>query len=171
MTSNMDSEIGDCTVGEVMGTELFTLTTDTAVASARRLVTEVGINHLLVLENGTLAGIVCGEDLRGADRDAVVGDLMSSPVLCITPDTTLQEAVDIMGENDLDCLPVVTGSFLIGMVTRAALAIARLSPSSETGNRICEACASTGDVTPRGATTGIALCLRCRKVIAANQCC
>lgn len=121
-------EIGACPVAEVMGTELFTLSPETAVASARRLVMENDIDHMLVLDNGTLAGIICKDDLRDADRNGCVGDCMTSPVVCITPDTTLQEAIDIMGANDIDCLPVVTGTFLVGIVTWNGLASAELTP-------------------------------------------
>ena len=127
-------EVGSCSVAEVMGTELFTVTPETAVSSAQRLVQENDIHHMLVLDNGTLAGIVCRDDLRLADRDARIGDCMTSPVLCITPDTTLQEAVDIMGANDIDCLPVVTGVFLVGIVTLEALSTANLSPTRDDGD-------------------------------------
>jgi len=183
------AEIGECTVAEVMGTEFFTLSTDTAVGSARRLLSENGVSHMLVLDHGTLAGIVCGEDLRHADRDACVGDFMISPVLCITPDTTLQEAVDIMGANDIDCLPVVIGARLLGMVTRAALATAELSPSDnfdfdeddgtvddDTDGALldvpCEVCTSTDDVhDDDDGRAGLALCAGCRKRLAQNQRC
>ena len=120
------AEVGACCVAEVMGTELYTLTPDTVVASARRLAFDNGIDHLLVLENGTLAGIVCKDDLRFAARTALVSECMSSPVLCIAPDTTLREAAQIMIEQNVSCLPVVTGTFLVGMVTRDALATAGL---------------------------------------------
>ena len=140
-----ESEIGSCSVAEVMGTELFTLTPDTAVASARRLVIENDIDHMLVLDNGTLAGIVCRDDLSHADRHGRVGDYMTSPVVCITPDTTLQEAIDIMGANDIDCLPVVTGTFLVGMVTWNALASAELTPRSLDANDTDEVEASADD--------------------------
>ena len=71
-------DVGSYCVAEIMGTELYTLTPDTVVASAKRLARENGIEHLLVLDNGTLTGIVCGEDLRSASRDALVGECMSS---------------------------------------------------------------------------------------------
>ncbi len=178
---SLSGEIGACCVAEVMGTEMFTVTPETAVSSARRLVLETDVHHMLVLDQGTLAGIVCLDDLRFADRDARVGDCMTSPVLCITPDTTLQEAVDIMGANDIDCLPVVTGTFLIGIVTLEALATANLSPGgesmdargSETRPSTCAACASTHDVAPDAlAPPGdLPLCARCRGVLRSNQRC
>jgi len=169
MTSN--PEVGSCCVAEVMGTELFTLTPDTVVASAQRLAFENGIHHLLVLDNGTLTGIICREDLRLADRDALVGDCMSSPVLCIPPETTLQEAVDIMGANDIDCLPVVTGAFLVGIVTRDALATAGLSAeeAAEKDLMACTACGITDHVRRDPRAGGIPLCVHCQGFMSASQ--
>src|SRR5258708_6654641 len=103
------AEAGSCRVADVMRTDLFTLTPDTVVASARRLAFDNSIEHLLVLDAGTLTGIVCGEDLRTAARDALVGEFMTSPVLCIGPDTTLAEVAEIMDEHGITCLPVVAG--------------------------------------------------------------
>lgn len=171
MTSNAEAEVGSCCVAEVMGTELFTLTPDTVVASAQRLAFDNDIRHLLVLENGTLTGIICREDLRSADRDALVGDCMSSPVLCIPPETTLQEAVDIMGANDIDCLPVVTGAFLVGIVTRAALEGAGLSAEERGENDLlaCTACGTTTEVRRDPRAAGTPLCVHCRGFMSASQ--
>src|SRR5450432_3826936 len=108
------AEAGSCRVTEVMRTELFTLTPDTVVASAQRLAFDHGIPHLLVLDGGALTGIVCDEDLRTAARDALVGELMTSPVLCIAPETTLDEAAALMEEHGVSCLPVVEGTALVG---------------------------------------------------------
>jgi Mg/Co/Ni transporter MgtE len=126
-----------------------------------------------VLENGTLTGIICREDLRLAHRDALVGECMSSPVLCIPPETTLQEAVDIMGANDIDCLPVVTGAFLVGIVTREALEGAGLSAESdprEAGDTMsCTACGTTKDVRRDPRAGGVPLCIHCRGFMSASQ--
>jgi CBS domain-containing protein len=164
---NVMAEVGACCVAEVMGTELYTLTPDTVVASARRLALDNGIEHLLVLDHGTLAGIVCKEDLQLAARDALVGDCMSSPVLCIGPDTTLAEAAQIMVEQEVSCLPVVTGAFLVGIVTRAALATAGLGASEELTptKLICTACGTIdGEDAPvrrEPRAGGIPLCPDC----------
>lgn len=156
-------DVGTCRVSEVMGTELYTLTPDTAVASARRLAIANGVEHLLVLEKGTLAGIVCGADLRAASRDALVGECMSSPVLCIGPETTLQEAVEIMAENNVGCLPVVTGHYLVGIVSRHALATAGLTADDEPAREpdVCAACHSTKRVRREPRAGGAPLCETC----------
>jgi CBS domain-containing protein len=160
---NVMAEVGACCVAEVMGTELYTLTPDTVVASAQRLAIDNGIDHLLVLDNGTLAGIVCKDDLRHAARDALVGECMSSPVLCIAPDTTLAEAAQIMVEQNVSCLPVVTGAFLVGIITRSALALAGLGEREVTdpGHGICSACGSREKVRRDPHAGGIPLCREC----------
>jgi CBS domain-containing protein len=164
------NESGSCCVAEVMGTELFTLTSDTVVASAQRLALDNDVEHLLVLDNGTLTGIVCGRDLRGAARDALVGECMSSPVLCVGPDTTLKDAVDIMAENDIGCLPVVTGAFLVGMVTREALATAGLTDEAPAEPEICVACSTTRNVRREPRAGCLALCADCIGRTGANTC-
>jgi CBS domain-containing protein len=108
-------------VAEVMGTELFTLTPDTVVSSALRLASTRRIQHFLVIEDGSLTGIVCQSDLRSARESSQVAACMKSPVLCIGPDTTVEDAAEIMAQNEVGCLPVVTGAFLVGMITRDKL--------------------------------------------------
>jgi acetoin utilization protein AcuB len=163
---NIMAEVAACSVAEVMRTELYTLTPDTVVASAKRLAFDNGIDHLLVLDNGTLTGIVCMGDLRAAGRNALVADCMSSPVLCIGPETTLEEAAQIMFDQHVSCLPVVTGAFLVGIITRAALATVGIGPTAETEaeGAVCSACGADqpGDKVrrhPRAA--GIPLCASC----------
>jgi hypothetical protein len=99
---------------------------------------------------------------------------MTSPVLCITPDTTLQEAVDIMGAHDVECLPVVTGAFLVGIVTRDALAAAERDGGDEApriANVPCTACGSSDDLSSEEAAPDLILCTRCRRLLAASQRC
>jgi predicted transcriptional regulator len=144
-----------------MGTELFTLTPDTAVASAQRLAFENGVSHLLVLDGGALTGIVCDEDLRTAARGAMVGELMRTPVLCIGPDTTLDEAAELMEEHGVSCLPVVTGTSLVGMVTRDALALLSGGPEASAAADVCVACGSTEKVRKDPRAGMVALCADC----------
>jgi CBS domain-containing protein len=153
------ADAGTCHVDEVMGTELFTLTPDTVVSSARRLAFDHGVRHLLVLDDGTLTGIICDEDLRTASRDALVGELMRTPVLCIAPDTTLDEANELMEEHDVSCLPVVRGSELIGLITREGLAL--LTGGPERRAELCVACGASDDVRRDPRAGMVPLCTDC----------
>jgi CBS domain-containing protein len=163
-----------CCVAEVMGTDLFTLTPDTVVASALRLATTKRIRHFLVIEDGNLTGIVCQSDLRQARDGSLVGTCMKTPVLCIGPETTVQDAADIMEQNAVGCLPVVTGAFLVGMITRDRLSkltgkelrsIPQLEQAledpSEPEENSCAACGRETAVKPYLRSSMIPLCKDC----------
>jgi CBS domain-containing protein len=162
-------------VAEVMGTELFTLTPDTVVGSALRLAAHKRIHHFLVIEDGSLTGIVCQADLQQARTSALVGECMSSPVLCIGPETTLKEAADIMQENEVGCLPVVTGAFLVGVITRDKLVrmgveAEELAEPEETTDAAATECAACGGQkgVRRDLRTGmLSLCTDCAAVMPA----
>jgi CBS domain-containing protein len=173
-----------CCVAEVMGTELFTLTPDTVVESALRLASQKRIHHFLVVEEGSLTGIVAQNDLRRAREGTMVAECMSTPVLCIGPETTVREAADIMSENKVSCLPVVTGAFLVGVVTRERLIGMGFQPviteaeedelleedeDEETGEMTCAACGDTQEVRRDLRAGLIPLCSSCASVMPSGQ--
>jgi len=162
-----------CCVAEVMATELFTLTPDTVVGSALRLAAAKRIQHFLVIEDGNLAGIVCQNDLRGARQPSLVGECMSSPVLCVGPETTVAEASQIMGQNSIACLPVVTGAFLVGVITRDKLTRMGVPPEAtqeeEPESRICDACGGSNQVRRDLRAGAMCLCVDCAAVIPASD--
>jgi CBS domain-containing protein len=165
-----------CCVAEVMGTELFTLTPDTVVGSALRLAAVKRIHHFLVIEDGSLTGIVCQADLQQARTSALVGECMSSPVLCIGPETTLKEAADIMQENAVGCLPVVTGAFLVGVITRDKLVRMGVEAEEgaepgdlEEGTSVCAACGGSQGIRRDLRTGMLSLCTGCAAVMPATD--
>jgi len=48
----------------------------------------------------------------------LVRDAMTRQVLCVSPDQPLAEAASIMINKDVDRVPVVRGSRLVGLLTR-----------------------------------------------------
>lgn len=173
-----------CCVAEVMGTDLFTLTPDTVVGSALRLASARRIQHFLVIDDGSLTGIVCQSDLRQARENALVSACMKSPVLCIGPDTTVRDAADIMEQNEVGCLPVVTGAFLVGMITRdrlskltgkelrAAASVMEdleVEEPQEPQESVCTACGKTEAVKPYYRAGMLPLCGDCAQLIPAAE--
>ena len=164
-----------------MGTELFTLTPDTVVASALRLATSKRIRHFLVIEDGNLTGIVCQSDLRSARESSLVGGCMKTPVLCIGPETTVKDAADIMEQNAVGCLPVVTGAFLVGMITRDRLSKLtgkelRSEPPAELEDLLeepedhaCAACGRDNAVKPYLRSGMLPLCRDCAALMPASD--
>ena len=158
-------------VAEVMGTSLFTVTPDTAVSAALRLAADKHVSHFLVVDDGGLTGIVCDTDLQNARRETLVEDCMTTPVLCIGPDTTIEEASGIMEENAVGCLPVVTGTFLVGIVTRDTLEsldlnldidVPFLKNMQRTATKlICVGCGSNRKVVRDVRSSLTPMCVRC----------
>ena len=95
-----------------------------SVFDALKLMADYGVGALLVLENGKPVGLFSERDyarklaLRGLrSRDTPVSAVMSSPVLTISPDASVQEGLQMMTEKFVRHLPVVDGSGLHGMVS------------------------------------------------------
>jgi CBS domain-containing protein len=168
-----------------MGTDLFTLTPDTVVASALRLANAKRIRHFLVIEDGNLTGIVCQSDLRQARDTSLVGTCMKTPVLCIGPETTVEDAAEIMEQNAVGCLPVVTGAFLVGMITRDRLAKLTGKPvrsappkieesfidptGSDADDHECAACGRASGVKPYLRSGLLPLCRECAALMPSSD--
>jgi CBS domain-containing protein len=94
------------------------------VYEALRQMDEYGIGALLVMEGNKPIGLFSERDyarklaLRGLrSRETPVRAIMSSPLLTISPDASVQEALSIMTEKFIRHLPVIDGSGVIGMVS------------------------------------------------------
>ncbi len=113
-----------------------TITPEASFFEARNLIHEKGIRHLPVVDkNNSLVGIVTDRDIReAAPSDAtllsvqelnyLLGKLKVSSfmtpkpkLITITPDTLIEEAVQLMHDNKIGCLPVVEGGKLYGIFT------------------------------------------------------
>jgi len=94
------------------------------VFDALKLMADYGIGALLVVQNGKPVGLFSERDyarklaLRGLrSRETPVSAVMSSPVLTISPDASVQEGMQVMTEKFVRHLPVVDGSGVLGMVS------------------------------------------------------
>ena len=94
------------------------------VFDALRQMADLGIGALLVMEGGKPIGLFSERDyarklaLRGLrSRETPVSAVMSSPVLTISPDASVQQALSMMTEKYIRHLPVVDRSGVIGMVS------------------------------------------------------
>jgi CBS domain-containing protein len=94
------------------------------VLDAIRLMAEHHVGALLVMKGAALEGIVSERDyarkviLRGrSSSDTPVRDIMSSPVLTVSLDDTVEKCMQLMTERRVRHLPVVDGGRVIGMVS------------------------------------------------------
>lgn len=101
---------------------------DTLYDAAVKMKTwDVGI--IPVLSNGQLMGIITDRDMvvRGIAEQkptsTPVSDLMTTDVITCSPDTTVDEAAQLMSRHQVRRLPVVEGSQLVGIVALGDLAV------------------------------------------------
>ena len=106
------------------GTKVRSIAPNENVYEALRQMDEHGIGALLVMEGNKPIGLFSERDyarklaLRGLrSRETAVKTIMSSPVLTISPDASVQEALSMMTEKYIRHLPVVDGSGVLGMVS------------------------------------------------------
>ena len=106
------------------GTKVQSIDPNENVYEALRQMDEHGIGALLVLEGNKPIGLFSERDyarklaLRGLrSRETAVKTIMSSPVLTISPDASVQQGLSMMTEKFIRHLPVVDGSGVIGMVS------------------------------------------------------
>ena len=82
------------------------------------------VGSIIVVENGKPTGILTESDIlrkivaeEKNPADITVDKIMSSPLITISPDAGMDEAVRIMGKHMIRRLPVVENDKLVGMVT------------------------------------------------------
>jgi CBS domain-containing protein len=112
------------TLLERKGRAIFSVEPQAAVLDAIRLMAEHHVGALIVMRGAALEGIVSERDyarkviLRGrSSADTPVRDIMSSPVLTVTLDTTVQQCMQLVTDRHVRHLPVLDGTRVVGMIS------------------------------------------------------
>lgn len=100
---------------ETKGSEVLRIEGSATVLDAVKRMVEANVGSLLVDEDGSLAGIVTERDylrrvtLEGRDEnDTPVREIMTSPLVYVMPDTSIDECMAVMTERRIRHLPVLT---------------------------------------------------------------
>lgn len=109
---------------EDKGSEVYEIDAGATVLDAVKRMVELNVGSLLVLEDGKVAGIVTERDylrrvaLDGrTDREAEVREIMSSPLVVVSPETTVDECMALMTDRRIRHLPVVEDDRIVGMIS------------------------------------------------------
>jgi CBS domain-containing protein len=111
------------------GYHVISISPDETVLDAAQRMSEARIGSVVVFEpdRGVL-GIFTERDILcrvvGENRPPAtthVSDVMTTPVTCCKPDTTLQECKEVMSGKRLRHLPVVDGESLVGIISTGDL--------------------------------------------------
>jgi len=108
----------------IKGTTLYTTTPDAPVLEAVKVMAQLDIGSLVVMDRGRMAGIVTfAEVLRAlADRAGTLGDLKVSAIterdpLTAAPTIDVMELRRTMLERHARYVPVMEGAMLLGVVS------------------------------------------------------
>jgi CBS domain-containing membrane protein len=123
----------DATVKTLMTTEVSTLERNDTLDVADDLMTLERIRHLPVLDEGRVVGVVSQRDLFRSALAVALGygenaqkkllrtirvkEVMHEPAITVSPEVAAKEAIRLMLEHKIGCLPVVEGHTLMGIVT------------------------------------------------------
>jgi CBS domain-containing protein len=103
---------------------VYSVARDASVYDAVAKMSDKQVGALLVLDGGKLAGIVSERDyarkviLKGkSSRDTRVGEIMSAPVISVTPDTPVSHCMRLMSSHRIRHLAVLEGERIAGVVS------------------------------------------------------
>ena len=120
------------------GRQVHTIAPTATVLEALKGMSRHEIGALVVLEGSSLAGIISERDyarkviLTGkSSRDTAVSEIMSCPVMSVTPDYSVPECLSMMTDRRLRHLPVREAGKVVGIVSIGDLVKSVMSEQEE----------------------------------------
>ena len=130
-----DVRVEGLQVRHLMTTTPVTSSPDTPVREAERLMQQERVNHLLVVADGQLVGLLADHDVQTVlpspatslskwellyllDK-LTVREAMTSDVVTVAPDKPVSEAVRLMLAHRIGALPVVEAHQVVGILTQS----------------------------------------------------
>ena len=117
--------IKEIIVKEAMKTNLAKVEPNMTVLEAAQLMKKRKIGNVIIVEKKQPIGILTESDILkkvvaegNSAKDAIVKDVMSTPIIIIDPYVSLEEAMKTMGKCNVRRLPVIENNELIGIITQ-----------------------------------------------------
>ncbi len=111
-------------VASIMTRKVFTVDMDDSLKTVRNIFKHVEFHHILVDDGKKLVGVISDRDLlkaispflgtRCENRDDTIAlnkkvhQIMSKIIITVDAETSIEQANDLLLENDISCLPVIS---------------------------------------------------------------
>ena len=119
--------------------KVLSIAPDASVYEAISLMADNSIGALIVVSNGMLVGILSERDYarkvilqQRSSKDTCVCDIMTAPVITVTPNHTVEECMRLMTDGRIRHLPVVEGAAIVGIVSIGDLVRSVITIQGET---------------------------------------
>ena len=119
---------------QAKGHEVWSISPDRSVYDALTLMAEKNVGALVVMERDRVIGIISERDyarnviLKGkSSKELAVQEIMTSRVVCVRPEQTMEECMELMTDKHIRHLPVLddekrlVGLISIGDVVKAII--------------------------------------------------
>ncbi len=111
-------------LGRKKGPGIIAISPDSTVFEALQTLAEKNIGAVLVMEDVRLVGIISERDyarqviLKGkASKDTPVREIMTTSVVCVHPEQTIEECMALMTDKRFRHLPVLADDTLLGILS------------------------------------------------------
>jgi acetoin utilization protein AcuB len=142
-------------VSDWMTKKVFTVDLDDYLSDAITLMKEKGVKHLPVVKGDKLKGIISDRDIKEYTPSKAtcldvyelhyllaktkIKELMTAKVVTTAPDMPVEEAAMVLLDRNIDCLPVLDGGSLVGIISDRDIfhALVDITGVRHGGHRIC----------------------------------
>jgi CBS domain-containing protein len=109
---------------KIKGSQIFSVAPADSVLSAIELMATRHVGALLVMNQGSLLGIISERDYarkvilkKRSSHDTPVGDIMTTSPVTVTPQETVHRCMEMMTEGRFRHLPVLDAGRVVGMLS------------------------------------------------------
>jgi CBS domain-containing protein len=106
------------------GSQVFSVAPTDSVLRAIEIMATRHVGALLVMDQGSLAGIISERDyarkvilMNRSSHDTPVVDIMTSPAVTVAPTDTVHHCMEVMTQRRFRHLPVVESGRVVGMLS------------------------------------------------------